>query len=191
MKGLLYFFTGDKSTSMDHAEQEPTPRFIIEDMTVESWLDTYANEDEGVSREWIEAHSTGRLDTAKAESRKERFMAGKASGTFNAWVAKDLDGKIIGSTTPFIDETGRQRVGSIYVDKSYHGTGIGYQLMQRVVDWLDAEKPIELEVVTYNERAKAFYRKWGFVEVPGSEKLFEGVMPEVSMIRPAGGRREV
>lgn len=55
--------------------------------------------------------------------------------------------------------------------------------MEKVIDWFDDSKPIELWVVAYNERAKAFYRKWGFEEVAGSEQLFDGKIPEVKMIR--------
>ena len=62
---------------------------------------------------------------------------------------------------------------SLYVDKNWHGTGMASELMQRVVDWFDDTKPIELGVVAYNERAKAFYKKWGFEEIPNTETLFD------------------
>ncbi|MNQ66715.1 hypothetical protein D3C85_812140 [compost metagenome] len=55
--------------------------------------------------------------------------------------------------------------------------------MQKIIDWLDESKPIVLGVVAYNERAKAFYRKWGFVEIPGSEALFDNKIPEIMMSR--------
>ena len=113
----------------------------------------------------------------------ERFRRGKINGTTNGWVARDEDGKIIGSTTPWIDEEGVQHVGSLYVSKDFHGSGAGSALMQKVVDWFDSSKPIVLGVVAYNERAKAFYRKWDFEEVPDSEELFAGMIPEVHMIR--------
>lgn len=74
-------------------------------------------------------------------------------------------------------------MGSLYVSKEFHGSGVSHELMQKVVDWFDDNKPIELGVALYNERAKTFYRKWGFEEVPDSESLFDGMIPEVKMIR--------
>lgn len=175
-------------------ESDSKPQFTIEPMSsldVEaatekrllSWLDTYVNEELGVTREWIEARNEMQRSPEKVASRSQRFTEGKKWGTFNAWVAIDSNGEIIGSTTPFIDDKGFQHVGSIYVDKTWLGTGVGSQLMQKVVDWFDATKPIELMVATYNERAKSFYRKWGFVEVAGTEQLYEDKLPEIRMVR--------
>lgn len=102
----------------------------------------------------------------------------------------DEAGAIIGSTTPYVDEEGVQHLGSLYVDKKWHGKGVAHQLMQQAINFLDPSKPIVLGATTYNERAKAFYRKWGFVETPGSERLFDGVMPEVEMVRPPQNEME-
>ncbi len=175
-------------------EREQVSQFTIEVMRLEdieeatavrlqSWLDTYVNDEAGVTREWIEARNHFQKSPEKQASRRERFSRGAANGTFCAWVACDEQGAIIGSTAPFVDEEGIQHVGSLYIDKSWHGRGVGKALMQEVMDWFDLTEPIELGVVTYNERAKAFYRKWGFVEIPGSETLFDDKMPEIKMIR--------
>jgi GNAT superfamily N-acetyltransferase len=88
-------------------------------------------------------------------------------------------------TTPYYDNHGIQHVGSLYVDKNWHGKGVGAALMQKVIEWFDPTKPIELGVAVYNERAKAFYRKWGFEEIPGSESLFADKIPEIRMVRKA------
>lgn len=175
-------------------ETLPQKNFVIEplndgdiqavtDMRLQSWLDTYPNDEYGVSREWVEARNAEQRSPERQESRRERFAKGKENGTVNGWVARDENGVIVGATTPYIDEDGTQHVGSLYVDKAWHGTGIGHHLMQNVVDWFDPKKPIVLGVVSYNERAKAFYRKWGFEEIPDSEELFNGVIPEVHMVR--------
>lgn len=183
---------------MSSIENEPQPQFLITEMTVgdiepatrmrlQSWADTYINNSAGVTSEWIEQHNQVQLSPEKQKSRQERFLVGKQKNTFNAWVAKDSKGNIIGSTTPFIDEDGTQRVGSMYVDKEWLGKGVGNQLMQKVIGWFDSAKPIELTVVSYNERAKAFYKKWGFEEIPGSIVLHDGgVIPEIRMIRRPG-----
>lgn len=181
---------------MGPQEIEPTPDFTITEMTIDdiepatemrlqSWLDTYVNESSGVTREWIEERNREAKSLDRQESRVKRFIQAKKDGTFNAWVAKDTQGDIIGSTTPFVDDEGRQHLGSLYVDKKWHGKGVASQLMQQVVDWFDSEEPIELMVATYNDRAKAFYRKWEFEEIPGSEEFFDDKIPEIKMVREA------
>ncbi|HSW92698.1 MAG TPA: GNAT family N-acetyltransferase, partial [Patescibacteria group bacterium] len=127
----------------------------------------------------IEARNAGQMSDEKRARRLERLSNPQSAG----WVALDRSGNVIGMATPHVDSEGRQHVGSLYTDKHWHGKGIGGALMQKIIDWCDPEKPIELGVVAYNERAKAFYRKWGFEEIPGSETLFDNTIPEVMMIR--------
>lgn len=121
-------------------EKEPQPQYVVEEMQLEdieaatamrlkSWLDTYPNDELGISREWVEQRNAAQQSEAKIESRRQRFIDGKAGGTFNAWVAKGAEGRIIGSTTPYIDEDDTRHIGSLYVDKEWHGTGIAHQLM--------------------------------------------------------------
>lgn len=153
-------------------------------MRLQSWLDTYPNDQYGVSREWVKTRNRDQLSPEKIASRRERFIEGKQNGTFNAWIARSAEGKIIGSTTPFKAEDETWRLGSLYVDKNWHGKGVAGQLMQKVIDWINGED-VYLEVASYNERAKAFYRKWGFEEIPDSESLFAGNIPEIKMVRKA------
>lgn len=171
-------------------EQELQPTFTIERMQPEdvepatrmrlqSWLATYVNDERGVTREWIEERNQEQLRPEHIQRGIERLnIPGRV-----CYVARSSDGEIIGSTTPYIDEEGVQYVGSLYVDERFHGKGVGQQLMQKIVEWSDPTKPIVLGVVTYNERAKAFYRKWQFEEVPDSETLFDNKIPEIKMIR--------
>lgn len=148
-------------------------------MRLQSWLDTYVNDELGVTREWIEARNAHQMSDEKRAQRLVRLNNPMSAG----WVALDKRGDVIGMATPHVDEEGRQHVGSLYVDKDWHGKGVGAVLMQKIIGWCDPTKPIELGVVSYNERAKAFYRKWGFEEIPGSEMLFDDKIPEIMMIR--------
>lgn len=149
------------------------------EMRLQSWLDTYINDDLGVTREWIQKRNKDQMSDEVKARRLERLKDPNSAG----WVALDMAGQVIGLTTPYIDEEGCQHVGSLYVDKAWHGKGVASRLMQEAVNWCDSTKQIELGVVKYNERAKAFYRKWGFEEVPDSETLFDNKIPEVKMIR--------
>lgn len=175
-------------------ETKPKPQFVIEttqeadvdeanEMRMDSWLETYPNKNAGVSREWVESQHQRQLSEEAREERRERFLRDSESGKMAAWVAKDEQGKVIGSTTPYTDDEGKQHVGSLYVLQDWHGTGAGSALMQKVIDWCDGTKPIELEVAAYNMRARAFYEKWGFNVVPESERLHREIMPVVKMIK--------
>lgn len=170
---------------------EPTS-FVIERTTAEtideatsmrlqSWLDTYTNEQLGVTHEWIEK----RNNLQRSEAYRQRRLELLSNPKSQSWIAKDSNDKVIGMTAPYVDAQGSQQVGALYVEKSWQGKGVSGQLMQKVIDFFDSTKPIELTVVAYNERAKAFYRKWSFQEVPGSESLFDDKIPEIKMVRPA------
>lgn len=165
-------------------------QFTIEEMTdatiepatkvrLQSWLETYVNEKMGVTQEWVEARNKKQLQSDRVAIRKKWLHSPNVS----SWIAKDLEGTVIGVATPYRDDEGIQHVGSLYVDKKWHGRGVGGQLMRKIIDWSDPAQPIQLGVATYNERAKAFYRKWGFEEVIGSDTLFDNTIPEVIMIR--------
>ncbi|MGB4759267.1 MAG: GNAT family N-acetyltransferase [Candidatus Saccharimonadales bacterium] len=156
----------------------PEDTEVVTDIRLQSWLDTYVNEAAGVSREWVEARNAEQRTPAKAQARKERLEDHNVTG----WVARSDSGIVIGAVTPYREADGTQHLGSLYVTTEWHGKSVGAALMQKVLAWADPKSPLVLGVVSYNERAKAFYRKWGFEEVPGSEAIFENTMPEVKMI---------
>ncbi len=168
-QALQFTFTELTSENVDAAD----------DMRRQSWLDTYVNEELGVTQDWIIERNQQKSTPESREMRKNQLVSKKTAG----WVAFNDQGEVIGQTNPWVGDDGIQHVGSLYVDKRYHGKGIAGELMRRVIDWCDPAKQIELEVVSYNDRAKAFYRKWGFEEIPGSETLFADKIPEVKMIR--------
>lgn len=171
------------------------PQFTITELTADtidaanrmrlaSWLSTYVNDELGITREWIQERNKNQMSDDIRAKRLERLSDPNCAG----WVALDADDNVIGMTAPYIDDEGRQHVGSLYVNKVWHGKGVGGALMQKVIDWCDPQKQIELGVATYNERARAFYRKWGFEDIPGSETLFADKIPEVKMIRKGAGK---
>jgi len=146
-------------------------------MRLQSWRDTYVNDEAGVTADWLDGVIIEQMSDEKMRERRER-------GGFG-WVARNTDGDIIGVSMPFVMDDGTQRLGGMYVDKDWHGKSVGSALMQKVINFHDPTKPIVLGVASYNERAKAFYRKWGFEEMPNSiEKVYDKI-PTVRMIRKA------
>lgn len=74
----------------------------------------------------------------------------------------------------------------IYVDAVYHGTGVGRLLMKTAVSYARAAgfDAIWLGVWDRNERAVAFYRKWGF-SVSGSKIFQFGSDPQTDILMTA------
>lgn len=156
-------------------------------MWAQSWLDTYPTEEFGVSREWVKARVGDGKSKERIEKRQQQIASSKNNPDMLWRIAKNKTGDVIGVVAPYRDEKA-QHLGAIYVDKKYHGKGVAGALMKEILAWADPSRPMELEVATYNERAKAFYRKYGFKEVAGSENLVHEVIPVIKMIRKGGGQ---
>lgn len=175
---------------MSNPEKEPKPVWSITDVSVgdtESVHDllrklhiaTYVNDELGITKERVAA----RFNRYTPEQRQENMQKRIDSVSSHAWVAKDSQDNVIGMVGPRIEDDGTQRIGALYVDEDWQGKGVAGMLMERALSWLDASRPIELGVVKYNERAQAFYIKWGFEIVPDSDTLFDELIPEIKMVR--------
>ncbi|HRV75760.1 MAG: GNAT family N-acetyltransferase [Candidatus Nomurabacteria bacterium] len=161
-------------------------RMTLEDVVeakkliAQSWLETYRNDEFGVTKEFIEKRNADSMTDEAIKRTTDRLgYSGVAS-----WVAKDEDGKIVGAAIQYIAEKdGKQHIMALYIDRDYHGKGVANTMMKNILEWFDKNKPVTLGVAVYNNRAKAFYKKWGFKEIIGSEDLFMDVIPQIQMIR--------
>ena len=97
----------------------------------------------------------------------------------NLLVAKDGD-KVIGFAGygAYRDDTlpRHGEVYALYVLKDYHGQGVGYDLVNAAMQRLSAYHRIALWVLKGNERAIAFYERYGF--------RFDGTQAEISLGSP-------
>ena len=148
----------------------------------QSWRDTYENTEHGISREWLEQRTAAWITSEGIEKSKEYFKDVFGHPDHLHQVAENEQGDIIGLVHMSNSEQ-RRHLQAIYIDKRYYGTGLAQQLMDRAIAWGDTSSPIYLEVVTYNERAKAFYRKYHFKEKPGTETFFSDIIPILTMER--------
>ena len=176
-------------------EKEPQTYWSVREITIEDGesshellkrlhVATYENAELGISSEQIEE----RFNKRTPEERHDRLEQRIADNNNQAYVACDSSGKIIGMVAPRIEDDGTRRIGALYVDRDWQGKGLSHELMQKALTLHEADKnDVELYVVSYNNRAKAFYRKWGFEEIEGSDALFDDLIPEIKMIRKAGG----
>lgn len=149
----------------------------------QAWLDTYPNEEYGVSREWVEARIAQRSSPEAIEKRRKFIEMNMNNPGQISRIAKNAEGHVIGMTHGYVDDQGRQHLGSLYVAKEYYGSGVANELMSRVINWSDPRESLYLEFVAYNERAKAFYRKWGFHETVTELEPYAGKMPQIEMAR--------
>jgi ribosomal protein S18 acetylase RimI-like enzyme len=181
------FFISKRSQAMNHTlptitDASPDDVMDIISIQRQSWLDTYPNDAAGVSRDWVQARVDGWTDLGRLARRIGKIEQAQDDPDLLYRVAKDDGGKIVGLSIAIRDGDA-QVIGTIHVKKSYYGTGLAQRLMDEIIAWSDKARPLELEVASYNERAKAFYRKYGFKEVEGSDALYGDIIPVVTMIR--------
>jgi ribosomal protein S18 acetylase RimI-like enzyme len=72
--------------------------------------------------------------------------------------------KYLGYCISSVDNEGTGEIESIYVDEDYRKHGIGMELMERALQWMDNIK-VKKKTVTVaagNENAFGFYEKFGF-----------------------------
>jgi len=163
-------------------EAEPEDAAGITVVGRKTWLSTYPNQGAGITTEDIEAAVNRRTVEEETSSAAERIRNDASSRT---WVVKD-NGIVVGFAVVQKKED-RNRIGAFYILSDYQGMGIGGKLMQRALAWLGPDKEIYCEIVTYNTKALAFYKKFGFVDngvvhndvakLPGGKE-----MPEIEMI---------
>lgn len=113
----------------------------------------------------------------------------------------EMQGKLVGFAKLWRDSslglaagepaTGRLEVKQLYVVEDWIGTGLGATLMRRILDLAQAENctAIVLGVWERNERAKAFYQRFGFREIGELPfKLGEDVQRDLLLRKGLAGR---
>lgn len=148
----------------------------------QSWLETYPNDEFGISRDYIENRVSSRLSEEGLKRRKSAIQLSYDTPTYFLRIARDKSGRIVG----FID--GNLKDGEYWLDGLYtlgdtFGTGLGKLLWEAYLPWTD-NNDVLLTVASYNERAKVFYKKLGFTEKAGTERTFDDTpIPVIDMIR--------
>ncbi len=116
------------------------------------WLSAYINDSIGVTKEKIdELFSDTKERTARWQTRIEAKDP--------IFVAKEQN-LVLGVVAPTVVKE-KHRVGALYVHPDAQGKGVGKALLEKVLE-LYKEHPVYLDVVTYNQKAKGFYKHMGF-----------------------------
>ena len=171
--------------NIDIREACPDDANSMREVQRHTWIVTYPNETYGITKEDIEARF--REDPETARERRERRRQSVCTAPFHSWVALEETG-IIGFCIVKQDDQ-ENFLQALYVLPGFQSQGVGKRLLQTALDWLGSEKEVVLNVASYNEKAIAFYRAFGFVSkgsVVSAEALLlpSGVrLPEIRMVR--------
>ena len=155
----------------------------IADAQFKTWLTTYPNKEHGLTESYVR----DRLNTRTPEERCQGWRDRIADPDYLMLVAKQ-DGQVVGFTNS-VKKPPRHELCALYVLPEYQSQGAGSQLISKVIEWFGNED-ISLTVATYNTKAQAAYRKFGF-EITGpakdvqAERLGIKPIPEYWMIRKA------
>ncbi len=158
----------------------------IRRMQARSWRETYLSDEAGVTEGWLRKETENWLTPEKLEQSREHLGVCFADPTHFYRVAF-LEGRVVGLLHLDTKEDGSKHLWGLYTDKTTHGTGLAQKLWALASDWI-GDNDCDLEVVSYNERAKAFYRKCGFEDGQKIEELFKDKIPTMTMTRK--GRRQ-
>ncbi|MDR2565145.1 MAG: GNAT family N-acetyltransferase [Bifidobacteriaceae bacterium] len=140
----------------------------IRRLQARSWRVTYPNDEWGVSRQWVEQLTDSWL-TAQALAESADFMAAVLAAPDTFYRVAEVDGRIAGFVHAVKHDSREAELLGLYLDPPAFGIGVGAELMSAAVDWI-GPLPARLEVAPYNQRAIRFYHRYGFSEVPGSER---------------------
>jgi ribosomal protein S18 acetylase RimI-like enzyme len=168
----------DRSENITISKATPADAAKIREIQEAGWISAYVSEVNKITTQDIKDREFTTKE--KIQELKDRIAENE-----NCWKAT-VDGKIVGYTTPSVRE-GKHRVGSMYIHPNYQRQGIGAKLMEKVLETHEGHD-IYLNVATYNDAAKNFYKKHGFEET-GETKDYplneEQIIPTVEMVKKA------
>lgn len=165
----------NKNTEIKIIEAVPDDVYGIRNVQKLTWLETYPNEELGISRADIEsrfANDDTEEGKKRMEERKQRYYDDHSLRT---WIAKDGE-NIVGFCVARKVE-GQNRIQAIYLLPNYQGKSVGKQLMETALNWLGNNSDVYVNVASYNNKAIQFYEKFGFAKTGKEVKDDVAVLP--------------
>lgn len=118
-----------------------------------TWLDTYPNDDLGITKDDIEDKYKNSFTEENINIQKERILnLPKNQKRFVAII----DDSIVGVSSVIRDENFNQ-LKTIYVLPEYQDKGVGKKLWGAMKIFIDFNKDTTVNVATYNKKAIGFY----------------------------------
>jgi len=165
----------------------PQDVFGIRNVQKVTWINTYPNSELGITRKDVES-TFSKDGTEDGRKKIEEWKKRYSDLNQHRWVVKNKN-EIIGFCMVG-KEDDSNRIYAIYVIPSFQGKGLGKQLMEKALSWLEDDRDVCVNVASYNSQAINFYEKFGFVKTgrnvhsKGVESLPSGkIIPEIEMVR--------
>lgn len=165
-------------------EAKPQDARAIDDLLKKTWLDTYPNEEAGITKEDIEKFIKERFTEDSIKARAEALQNHGENKKF--LVAKDGDA-LVGNCL-FLNNEKNYQLKGVYVLPEYQRKGIGQMFWKQAQEFLVDKKDIIVWVASYNIKAISFYEKLGFLKTDKdlSGQYYEiapgKYIPEIEMI---------
>ena len=156
---------------------------LIGPMHVQSWLESYLKLDEGITVEVLK-DLVSFVDTDEGTQFRNNVFKEQAAKPDEVLyrVVKDKNGKVV-SFMHGKKEDDKNILDGIYLLNEVKGEGVAHRLVEEFLGWIDKEKPTYLEVISYNERAISFYKKYGFEITDKAVPDFKDKLPVLEMVR--------
>lgn len=182
-EGIFVWSIMEFTPQLKYTIREPKVEdaFAIRKMHAQSWRDTYQNDEKGVTEKWLRQVTDAWLSVEGMAKTIEHYKK-CFSDPDQLYRVAELNGEIVGMIHILTKDDGSKHLGALYTAKETHGTGLAHQLIDLANEWI-GNSDVDLEVVTYNERAIRFYTKSGFEIIPGENKPFKDKLPNITMIR--------
>jgi len=151
-------------------------------MHLQAWKESYITPDSGLTSEKIDSMLGEML--ADIDFRKNTIAESLSNPDKVLYrVVKNSSGSIVGFLHGDKNETCNELEG-LYLLDEVKGSGVGGTLMEEFLSWIDAKKPCRLDVFSFNERAIAFYTKYGFKKTDEPAQMYKDTLPFIEMVRP-------
>ncbi|MGM0482899.1 MAG: GNAT family N-acetyltransferase [Patescibacteria group bacterium] len=132
----------------------------ITEVFYRAWLNTYPNEEHGITVDDVEDKFKDSFTEEAIVKREEAIRNVKDNE--KRFTLKDGE-RVVGAIQVVI-KSDRNVLGAIYILPEYQRTGLGLLLWEEAKKNLDPKKRTTVEVASYNTKAINFYKKLGFRE---------------------------
>lgn len=124
------------------------------------WLNNFPSMELGITEEDIIKWFDETLESNQKKL-KERSEGVNKNPDQHLWEVKD-GGKVVGFAAA--KRGGENRLEAMFVLPEYQKKGIGGKLMNQILDWIGPGKEVYTDVVSQNQNAIGFYKRFGFIE---------------------------
>ncbi len=131
----------------------------IQTVFYKSWLDTYPNEEVGITVDDVEHWYK---DAWEEKLNKLQSRINNPSENQSFFIAKE--GNEVVGVCRIVKHLDKNQLQAIYVLPEYQRKGVGKMLWDRALEMFDPTKDIIVQVATYNTKAIGFYKKLDFTD---------------------------